>query len=345
MEGANLRWDIKFTRSENNRLAVLAMTVLFKSNTASGARVGDLSVRSVTVRLSGGLGNQMFQYAFGRAMAETGAAELFLDITSGFVRDPYGRNVTLTRLPVVAQYRAPRLNWLARLAASNQVPHRLVAPLQNIGGSRVERIYCEKRLFEYDPSVFEHSAPRFYVGYWQNPRYFERSASLLRRELTATTVLDEYGQALLDRIRGSESVAVHVRKYDRADYLRFKKQRTSHLTLPASYYQQAVGIVKGRIGRPTYLVFSDDPAADISFLGEGEHFRVDSGRIGDDLAEQWLMSQCKHQIIANSTFSWWAAWLNNNPRKFVVAPNRWFSDSLPGWKILPPDWLSIPPSE
>lgn len=295
----------------------------------------------VTIRLSGGLGNQMFQYAFGRAVAEALQIKLWLDVSSGFVGDPYQRSVALTRLPIVADYRVPQLNRWARGAVTRRWPYRLVAPLQNYGTPLGERVYCERGLFEFDPAVFTPARATYFIGYWQNPRYFETYSALLRTELSAKVSLNDYSRSLLERMRGTESVAVHVRKYDRADQMLFKKQRTAHLTLPPAYYEQGVRIIAARIRKPTYFVFSDDPAADVSFLRGADHVRVDARQVGDDVSEQWLMSQCGHQLIANSTFSWWAAWLNENPGKCVIAPYRWFNDGLPAWNVLPSQWQSI----
>ena len=296
----------------------------------------------VTVRLSGGLGNQMFQYAFGRAVAESASAPLFLDASSGFAGDPYGRSVSLSRLPIVAGYRTPELNWLARIASARRAPCRVVASLQNLGARRGgERIYRERGLFEFDPAVFAPASAVFYVGYWQNPRYFEAVAASLRTELSATPQLNDYARGILERIRGTEAVAIHVRNYEGADRLRFKKRRTDHLTLSPAYYRQALEIMDEKASQPVYLVFSDDPVVDLSFLGARPGLRVEGRLIGDDLVEQWLMSQCRYQIIANSTFSWWAAWLNNHPRKCVVAPRNWFGDPLPAWNLLPRDWMIV----
>jgi hypothetical protein len=297
----------------------------------------------VTVRLSGGLGNQMFQYAFGRAVAESASAPLFLDVSSGFAGDPYGRSVSLSRLPIVAGYRTPELNWFARMAAARRAPCRVVAGLQNLGAQRGggERIYRERGLFEFDPAVFAPTAAVVYAGYWQHPRYFESVAASLRSELSASIPLNDYARGILERIRGTESVAVHVRNYERADRERFKKRRTDHLTLPPAYYQQALGIMDGKIAQPLCLVFSDDPAVDLSVFGTRSVLRVEARSIGDDVAEQWLMSQCRHQIVANSTFSWWAAWLNKHPGKCVVAPRHWFGDPLPAWNLLPKDWMVV----
>lgn len=283
----------------------------------------------------------MFQYAFGRAVAEAWQVGLHLDVRSGFFGDPYRRSVTLKRLPVVADDRGPELNRWARGAVRRRWPYRLVAPLQNFGTPRGERVYCEKRLFEFDPAVFDLSRPTYFVGYWQNPRYFAACSASLRTELAAKVTLNAYARGLLERIRGSESVAVHVRNYDRADRLLFKKQRTTHLTLPSAYYEQGVEMISNRIQRPTYFIFSDDPDTKISALNGADHVRVDAHLIGDDVNEHWLMSQCRHQLIANSTFSWWAAWLNGYPDKQVIAPRRWFRDGLPAWKILPAEWQVI----
>lgn len=283
----------------------------------------------------------MFQYAFGRAAAEAANATFFLDEMSGFIGDPYGRSVSLNRLPIISGHRSPCFNRLALAAANRQWPYRIVATLQNWGNPLGERFYYERELFNYDPDVFMPSRSTYFIGYWQNPRYFESQAAALRTELAAKVVLNDYARAILKKVRGTESVSVHIRKYDRSDRILFNKERTNHLTLPSAYYEKARRVLEAQVSQPSYFIFSDDPCCDTPFLRDTTYLRVDSCLIGDDLVEHWLMTQCQHHLIANSTFSWWAAWLCGNPHKCVVAPHRWFIDDLPAWQILPPQWQAI----
>jgi hypothetical protein len=296
---------------------------------------------NVTVQLSGGLGNQMFQYAFGQAVAASWQARLLLDAQSGFVKDPYARSVAITRLPIVADRGVPCLNFLARTAVKNRWPSCFVSLFQNWGIPGGDVVFREKQVFQYEPEVFTTSRPTYFIGYWQNPRYFDTVAHLVREQFAWKATLNDYCRNLLQSIRNTCSVAIHVRKYNTADQKIFNTQRTDHLTLPTVYYQQSIGIIAQNVRHPRYFVFCDDPDEDHLFLPRGEYTPINTRMIGDDLTEHWLMSQCKHQIIANSTFSWWAAWLNENPVKCVVAPRQWFKTALPSWNILPPEWNSI----
>jgi len=298
--------------------------------------------RVTVVRLSGGLGNQMFQYALGRAISERAGTVLELDGESGFKGDHFGRDMSLARFSLKARPMSRGNAPLLRLAASHSRLLRLAGGswLARMGGG--PRIYHERALFGYDAGVFRVPAATYFSGYWQNPHYFESLAVKLRHELTLPE-LRSHGRlrTLMEELQSTNSVAVHIRRYDKSDLKLFGRLRSDQLTMDASYYRRALDLLGRRERDLRIFLFSDDSDAALPGDEARRVTRIDSRGIGDDAGEQALMAACKHQIIANSTYSWWAAWLNPNPAKTVVAPRRWFRSGLTNEGIFPANWTIL----
>ena len=302
----------------------------------------------ITVSLIGGLGNQMFQYAAGKALAERHGVPLALDI-SGF-RDYALRPFLLDRLlvpeaPAAVQAepsRKPEINftrakWKARI-------DRLLgkAGLPKLKSSPNE--YREPH-FHYDPA-FETLGPRMSLfGYFQSERYFNSIAGNLRDWFSPREPLGDAATAALKRIEASRlPVSVHVR---RGDYLKPGTHEV-HGILGESFYRQVFDRLEGVIGHEAEIfIFSDDPAAAeqvLSFIPDSRlnHVRGDPERPWEDMA---LMARCRHHVIANSSFSWWGAWLNPSSDKIVVAPRAWFVATELSKRITsdlyPPGWILV----
>jgi hypothetical protein len=307
----------------------------------------------VIVRLKGGLGNQMFQYAAARALASARGARLGLDLAT-FDDDPK-RRFELDRLPISATIASPRAIFrvtalpqtrsqralcraaraLARLAGLP--PHRELALLRPLGVER--RVYSEPH-FHFDPNFQRLPADVYLDGYWQSERYFAAIADELREEFAVAAPPPAEVRDLETAIRSTESVGVHVR---RGDYVTEERTAAFHGTCDPNYYRAAAERVREVAERPHFFVFSDDPGwvrAHLDFLSPSTTIgQGDRARPHQDMR---LLSRCRHDIIANSSFSWWGAWLNENPSKRVVAPARWFSDpSIDTSDLLPENWLRL----
>jgi len=282
----------------------------------------------ITVSLIGGLGNQMFQYAAGKSLAERHGVPLAFDI-SGF-RDDKLRSFLLDHLLV------PEATALAQeapvLAAdrnfvSAKWKGRIDRLLGKAGLRKLPRSPNEYREphFQYDPA-FETLGPQASLfGYFQSERYFQTIEGRLRHWFSPRHPLGGAAAAALARIETSRlPISVHVR---RGDYLNPGTAET-HGIQGERYYRAAVACLESTLGQEAELfVFSDDPAAAeevLSFVPRSRlaHVRGDPARPWEDLT---LMARCRHHIIANSSFSWWGAWLNASPDKIVVAPRAWFS--------------------
>ncbi|PWB67739.1 MAG: alpha-1,2-fucosyltransferase [Holophagae bacterium] len=307
----------------------------------------------VIVRLKGGLGNQMFQYAAARALATARGVRLGLDLAA-FKADQK-RRFELDRFPISAaiasaraifrlttrpQTRSQRILCRAARALTKVAgapPHRELDLLKPLGVAR--RVHSEPH-FQFDPHFQELPGHVYLDGYWQSERYFSAIADELRRELTVGAAAQAEVRDLEAAIRSAESVGVHVR---RGDYVTEERTAAYHGTCGADYYRAAAELVRDVAEQPHFFVFSDDPEwvrTNLAFLRPSTTIgQADRTRPHDDMR---LLSLCRHTIIANSSFSWWGAWLNDHPGKRVVAPARWFTDpSIDTSDLIPPRWARI----
>lgn len=289
----------------------------------------------IVVQLSGGLGNQMFQYALGRKLAETQGCHVKLDITN---YEKYSDR----------KYELPRLNVCADIASSFDLQRckgygfggRIVVPLfaKLLPGISV-KVVSEKSI-SFDSSVLHHAGNGYLIGYWQNEQYFYDIREVLRKELTLKGSLDEENRLVDERIRTANSVAIHVR---RGDYVSDPSTVARMESVGEEYYSRATNYVLTRVSNPHFFVFSDDPAWAMANLRFQHPVTFVSHNGPDDgVLDLHLMSACKHNIIANSTFSWWAAWLNSNPEKVVVAPRHWYKGvGLQAMGLLSEGWVAL----
>jgi len=285
-------------------------------------------MRKIVVTLEGGLGNQMFQYAAVRAAAVRTSSQLALDIRPLSASGERGYSLGAFRLrePVelVTEGPAPRRNGRIRNFLNSL-----------LGG---ERRFRESG-FRYDPAVLRINPSLRMEGYFQSERYFADIASVIREDFTPREdLLAEINLLAEKLIPSGPCISLHVR---RGDYTN-PATMAVHGLLDAPYYEKALRLVVERIGQALPIcVFTDDPAwvrANLTLPGElsfiSEHKRT-------PLQDLILMSRCTHHITANSSFSWWGAWLNPSQDKIVVTPARWFQpDAGLDTKDLRPDgWI------
>jgi hypothetical protein len=158
-----------------------------------------------------------------------------------------------------------------------------------------------------------------YYGYWQSEQYFASIAPAVREAFRFVEPSSSTARGYYEEIRQAQAVSIHVR---RGDYLGMDSYRD---VFADGYYERAIAYVKSKVNNPRFYVFSDDTAwCRSAFAGEQFHMVEHEGK--DVHVDMWLMSNCKHNIIANSTYSWWGAWLNANPEKIVVSPKEWFTE-------------------
>lgn len=287
----------------------------------------------IFARVIGGLGNQMFQYAMARAVSLRLEAVLELDV-SGFKTYPlhaYGLN---------------HFNVVDAIADKGQfvvgAPQTLLDWIKvRMGWGTVLPNFQENGL-AFDAKVFDLKDDVYLDGYWQSERYFLDFEWQIREDFSFKLGPDVDNQAYLDHINSVHAVSVHIR---RGDYVNNPIVNATHGVCDLTYYQRAIEFLCSRISSEElhFFVFSDDPVwvrENVNFGGRTTFIsHNDAAKNYEDMR---LMSSCKHHIIANSSFSWWGAWLNADPNKLVIAPKKWFkSSTLNSTDIVPDSWIRL----
>lgn len=290
----------------------------------------------VITALLGGLGNQMFQYAVGRALADRLGVDLKLDLSGvktdplrAYALQPYPIRASMATAREIAVLRHPFEPWCAKWwRRLRRIP--AVPPASYITGPD-----CR-----YDPAFESYPDNVYLTGYWQSEKYFVAVADAIRRDLTPQSPLDSRNAELAERLANSVSVGLHVR---RGDYITNPQADSCHGVCPTEYYAAAVRLIEERVSGTEFYAFSDDPEWVRDNLRLPRHLEVLAVNPPEAAhLDLYLMSCCRHQIIANSTFSWWAAWLNPRPDKIVVAPQSWFQDpSIDTSDLVPSAWIRL----
>jgi hypothetical protein len=284
----------------------------------------------IVSHLRGGLGNQFFQYAMGRALAIRRKTELVVDVEWFFETHPGMeiRTFELARYGLnVRQLLASERKWIQRCTTGDRKPFSFVH----------RWMYFKEPDHQYYPSAVDLHGNVYLEGYWQYPDYFADCEELIRAELTPRGEVSKVDPAIAKGIEDTNSISIHVR---RGDYLTSGRFIGA---LPIDYYTNAIAWMVKRIENPYFFIFSDDPDwARANILVDGHvEYMVHDG-VGSTFRDLHLMALCRHHIIANSSFSWWAAWLSSNRSPLVVAPQRWFAELPPAnHPRLPANWVAL----
>lgn len=295
----------------------------------------------VLVLLKGGLGNQLFQYAMGRGLASRKATALKLDAVSGFEHDPYGRVYALGHFNTLSSFASAE--EVARLTGGR------VNRILNRFRPRFRRSVVHERVteeFTYVRDLLRSRRTVYLDGYWQNERYFADIADVIRREFTVHGAPDSVNQGSARQIGDTNSISIHVRRLHGVSSdgrRRFEAAMSSHGACGLDYYQRAIDKVAATVANPHFFVFSDDHEwAQANLHYDAPTVHMTHNGPDKDYEDLRLMRLCKHHIIANSTFSWWGAWLASHPRKIVIAPQRWFADdSRDTRQLMPATWIRM----
>jgi len=291
----------------------------------------------IVTQIYGGLGNQMFQYAAGRALSLAHQEALGLD-TSEFDSYALHQGFELTR---VFGLNTPQLSreqlrqsfgWRVlplaqRLAA--RWPHFHLAD---------QRMVLEPHL-DYWPGMANVPAHAYLRGYWQSDRYFQACPDTIRADFQFKDPLQGQALAWAEHMQAVPSVSLHIR---RGDYVANPATLAYHGMCSPDYYRQAVDAMAAQVNHPEFFVFSDDlPWARENFkLPYPVHY-VDGNVGAASYRDMQLMSLCRHHIIANSSYSWWGAWLNARANKHVMAPARWFAARPTPEGLYPETWTVL----
>jgi hypothetical protein len=275
----------------------------------------------LNIKFKGGLGNQLFQYATGRSICiRFGIPVLYFNV-SEYKNESLSRNFSLKQF-----------------CTSGHMPYQTVVRKIFISNTKLNRFFTGIGLhstIKEGGFILQHLKPKKTLlasldGYWQSPYYFESIRKTLLKELQPLHI-----PTFPEWVKKDNTVAVHIR---RTDYLNEKRYGFIGL----NYYTKAMSYFREKLNEPLFVIFSDDlnwcreyiTGSDVLYLQEKDWSK--------DYLELYLMSKCKHQIIANSSFSWWGAWLNGNENKTVIRPLRPFIDETLLYEShYPKEWISI----
>lgn len=292
----------------------------------------------IIVNVIGGLGNQMFQYAAGRALAHARGLPLRLDISSF---DGYGlhqgfqlpRSFCCEAEIASAADVSGILGWRAIPAIKRILARPEFTAVRS-------KAFVVEPHFHFWPGIRSVPGTAYLHGYWQSEKYFADAADVLRVDFAFRQPMSEVNAAWAERIDRCMAVSLHVR---RGDYVSDPKTRAVLGPCSLDYYRSAVRYVAERVGTPEFFVFSDDIAwaRDNLDIGFPCHY-IDHNRGMESYNDMRLMSLCRHYILANSSFSWWGAWLNPRADKIVVAPARWFAgEARRVDDLIPQGWITL----
>jgi hypothetical protein len=301
----------------------------------------------IITKIQGGIGNQMFQYATGRSISLKNNSVCKLDIS--FYNEEKFSGI----------YRLNQFNIIENIALKEEIDIYKNVPIKPIYYNLIKKIglhnkYNKKtHIIEIenafpDSKVLNCRDNVYLDGWLSKEKYFEDIRPILLKDFTLKFTSDEYNIGMLQEIVHCNSVSIHIR---RGDYL----DNGYFTSLPLSYYHYAINQIKQRIDAPVFFAFSDDIewvkknlANDcvIKYIDKNSH-KLSYYYTQKDFEDLNLIKHCKHHIIANSTFSWWGAWLNPNPSKIVIAPSKWYNDPMAQRKyerggFIPIKWEKIP---
>jgi hypothetical protein len=282
----------------------------------------------IIVKVMGGLGNQMFQYAFYKALLESGK-EVRLDITE-YKKEKFHNGFELNEIFDInyREFSKEDLKKLCRFLSNNFLSKIFCKLFYR------HLFYKSEKAITYTPEVFGLEGNKYVIGYWQTEKFFYKIKEQIINDFNFKKPLTGLNVEISKSIRSTTSVSIHVR---RGDYLLNKM----HNVCNQDYYIRAIDIINEKINNPNFFIFSDDIVwCKNMFKGNNFNF-IDWNKKTDSYIDMQLMSLCNHNIISNSSFSYWGAWLNKNKEKIVIAPYTWFRDYTYNNDIIPDSWIKI----
>jgi hypothetical protein len=291
-------------------------------------------IKTLYCRLTGGLGNQLFQYAAARTWADEAGANLVFDTRHILKRSEHNGIGDLLEFNLRAtegngdqiNRMFPEVNW------------RISRALRGIKTPLFD-CFHETKNSAPDPLPIEKSSKLLLSGFWQSQNFFLRNRNNIMRDLTLRRGFSDQGQRMKDIIDAGPSVSIHVR---RGDYLTSEFNRRRYGVCSVDYYRSAINAIKTHTPDCKLVFFSNDVEWVKNIFGKNRDYFQVSGNGIPTTEELLLMSKCDHHIISNSTFGWWGAWLNPSATKHIIAPTPWFSDlKLNAATLIPPEWHTV----
>lgn len=288
----------------------------------------------------GGLGNQLFQYAFAKHLALRHGVELKLDVSELSNKSIDGkysaRDLELSHLNIalnvasIDEFRAFKKSKL--LKALDLFYLNMPFKMNNL--------YIKEPSFSFYKQALKAPDNCYLDGYWQSENYFVESRSQLLNNFVFDSELSSETKQLAEQIKSQDAVSIHVR---RGDYLSIPQNQSIYEVCDSVYYLSAMEKILSINANVVFYVFSDAPNWFKENVNTTNQIKYVTHNIGAySYQDMYLMSLCKHNIIANSSFSWWGAWLNKNENKVVIAPKRWFKNNCKETKdLIPKAWIQL----
>lgn len=284
----------------------------------------------IITKLQGGLGNQMFQYAAGLALAHKLGTILKLDIQH-YENDP------------LRQYCLHGFALSSGIASAEEIKRLKDDSLfsniaEKIFGKK-KNVFIEPDHHFFYPQLFDLADDAYIDGYWQREEYFKNISNIIKKEFTLKNPFPDAAKELIDSICSTNSISVAIR---RGDYITPKYRKIFYECSP-EYYSKAITLISKRVSNPHFFVTTDDIeyAKTLSFPKNTFYIEPAIQKL-ENFQEIAIMSMCKHNIIANSSFSWWGAWLNQNPDKIIIAPKQWFVGQYENViDMIPETWIKL----
>jgi len=293
----------------------------------------------IIVNLSGGLGNQMFQYALGRNISLKLNTELKFDLS--YTRRGELSNYGLHVFNIVEAF-FDKEEFCKDNCDFKYTENALIFKSEFLPMVSASYSYIKEKNFRFDNDILNSLDNSYLDGYFQSEKYFLENRRTILSDFTLKNSIDSNNMEVISTIESNNSVSMHIR---RGDYL--NKEVSAILNIcDLSYYKRAVDAILKLTHSPYFFIFSDDinwAKENLSFINNISFIDINTG--SDSYKDLILMSLCNHNIIANSSFSWWAAWINKNPSKIVISPKKWFNinsrNSKNDQDIRPESWVQI----
>lgn len=295
------------------------------------------------VKLNGGLGNQMFQYAFAHALGKKINVDIAFDLT--FFEIIKGcKNSTVREFELgvfnlnCAEATKEDLFKIIPTEHRSKLQRFLSHYLKMEKYKQTGNAYLQTNAYSFDRNLLNDNDYYCYDGYFQNEKYFVDYRNDLLNLFSLKEPIDEKNKAILSVINATDSISLHVR---RGDYVTLESANKFHGTCPIEYYKDAIEYFANNVTNPHFFLFSDDIKWVIEKLKIDFPYTIIDFNQKKGYLDLELMKNCKHNIIANSSFSWWGAWLNENPEKIVIAPEKWTAKHTKKCEIIPKNWIQI----
>jgi hypothetical protein len=287
----------------------------------------------IVVKMTGGLGNKMFQYALYKSIIASGKEALIDD--SSFNPSWDFEIIKLPHIFLNATYEIASIKLIKQFGGENNFKNKVKRRLNFL----FKKKFIGEKSLSYNPLISGLNGDYFLSGLWQSEKYFNGYSQLIKHSFQFKAFADEKNILLSNEMSQGASVAIHIRKG--ADY----ERKNVIGTCDINYYKRAVEYIQKRIKDPYYYIFTDNVQWVSEHIKDINYTLIDWNPVSgvENYLDMQLMSCCKHNIIANSTYSWWGAWLNGNPDKLVLCPKIWYNKSsgLDTNDLIPESWIKL----